>query len=99
MVRFNPIQCRKCTPALLHLQFPVQDRAQPQCKSMEHALLASLSVVQCGNQMSLSSLLPPPPPKFVGFLDLFCSQSCISVYINALVEDYFDLAEFMGFGG
>ena len=70
MVRFNPIQCRECTPALLHLQFPVQDFAQPQCKSKEHVLLASLSVVQCGNQMSLSSLLPPPP-KFVGFLDLF----------------------------
>ena len=81
-------QCREYTQTLLHLQFPVQDLAQPQCKSKEHALLASLSVVQCGNQMSLSSLCPPPP-NFVRFFDLFfcCSQSCISMHIKALVEE------------
>ena len=30
-----------------------------------------MSVVQCANQMSLSSLCHPPPPQFVGFLDPF----------------------------
>ena len=89
MVRFNAIQCREYTPDLLYLQFPVQDLAQPQCKSKEHALLASLSVVQCGNQMSLSSRLPPPPPSSWDFLICFFPQSCISMHINALVEDYF----------
>ena len=39
------------TATRLHLQFPVQDFPQPQCRMIEHALLASASHVQYGDQI------------------------------------------------
>ena len=87
MVRFNPIQCRECTPALLHLQLHVQDLAQ-------HSHIKGTcftGIIECCPVWQPDVVVFPfaPPPKFVGFLYLFFPQSCISMHINALVEDYF----------
>ena len=47
----SPVQL---TPAVPHLQFPVQDLSQLQCKRMEQALLSSSSVVHYGYQIPFS---------------------------------------------
>ena len=86
-LRIYITQCRECTPTLLHLQFPVQDLAQPQCKSKERALLVSSSWPVWQPDVVVFPLPPPPPSSWDFLICFFFLQSCISMHIKALVEE------------